>query len=218
MITLERASPLLKELPAPRRRIDVQGMPLAWSYADLAQEADSAADLALCDLSGLPRAVCKGPTSQRHLASLGLFPSDEVYSVCPVEGGGILVRTGASEFFLEDGPTGGTARRVLQAAPPDCLAFSRQDASLALCGRRAELVLRQTCSFDFAMAPRTFIMTRIAGVSVGALSRQGGRFTYLQLWCDPSYGAYLAHTLQTIVAELGGAVVGLQAIFPTLAV
>jgi sarcosine oxidase subunit gamma len=59
-------------------------------------------------------------------------------------------------------------------------------------------------------------MTRVAGVSCSILLREIRGIAAFQLWLDGTYGAYLWHTLEGIVRELGGAPIGLASLFPEL--
>ncbi len=95
-----------------------------------------------------------------------------------------------------------------------CYRVVRHDASFLLSGRRTAEVLLQTCGYDFRQPTKQLIMTRVAGVSCSILFRELDGIAAFQLWLDGTYGVYLWHTLEQIVRELDGDVVGLAAFFP----
>ena len=154
---------------------------------------------------------------------------EAVYQVWATGDGGHLIRTGASDFFIESGHRGNTVAKIAQAVGrggDGVYPVPREDASFLLSGRRALEVLAQTCGFDFretvgassrvGLMTGPFVMTRIAGVSVSVLPRTLNGIPVFQLWLDYSYGLALWEQLLAIVRELEGGVVGLSCFLPTL--
>ena len=73
-------------------------------------------------------------------------------------------------------------------------------------------MLAQTCSVNFGAidpASRQLVLTSMAGVSVLVIPQQRNGSPLYRIWCDPTLGPYLWHTLLEIVAESSGGPVGL---------
>jgi sarcosine oxidase, subunit gamma len=223
MIAIEtprRLSPIHDELEHLHVRfVDVEGMPVAVSYGDGAKEKTAAADLGLCDVSFLSRVTLKGPAAVSVLNSKQIAVPEKVLDVASVHGGGIVARTGATEFFVEDGLRGINVQQVATAARETggCYIATRQDASFLLSGKRAVEVFLETCGYDFRQPPKQIVFTRVVGVSCSILHRDFGGVGAFQLWLDGSYGGYLWETLLEIVRELNGAAVGAGAFYDDLA-
>src|SRR5690606_6981065 len=98
------------------RFADVEGMPVAVSYGDAAKEKAAAADLGLCDVSFLSRVTLKGPAAATVLGSKQIAVPEKVLDVATIHGGGIVARTGSSEFFIEDGLRGINVQQLAVAA------------------------------------------------------------------------------------------------------
>jgi sarcosine oxidase subunit gamma len=222
MIAIEtpsRISPVHDELEHLHARfVDVGGMPVAVSYGDTAKEKAAAADLGLCDVSFLSRVTIKGPAAAAVLGSKQVAVPAKVLDVAAI-GGGIVARTGGSEFFVEDGLRGVIAQQVASAAreTAGCYVATRQDASFLLSGKRAAEVFLETCGYDFRQPSKQIVFTRVVGVSCSILYRDFGGVSAFQLWLDGSYGGYLWETLHEIVCELNGAAVGAGAFYHDLA-
>jgi sarcosine oxidase subunit gamma len=179
------------------------------------------ATLALADLSHLPRMGLKGPGAADWLVSQHVELPGVPNTWRALTGGrdvfGLVARLAATEFLVEDG---GARVTTLDAAlghgMPDVYPVLRQDCALALIGRRANDVLLQVCSVDFAsllaqVSPQggPLALTSMAGVSVLVVPQRAADDTPLfRIGCDPTFGAYLYRTLLDIVAEEGGGPVG----------
>jgi sarcosine oxidase subunit gamma len=190
---------------------DIAGMPAALDFREITIERSRASALALCDVSALPRITVKGPAAVEFVARLGLTVPAGVYGVDPLPDGGLVVRTGTSELFLESGPRGESVAGLAAAlgrGGDGIYPVPRQDASFLLSGTRAPEVLAQTCAINFQETGVAFIMTRVAGVSAAILPRTLNGLPVYQLWLDYSYGPWLWDQLFAIVRELEGGVVG----------
>jgi sarcosine oxidase, subunit gamma len=219
LATPTRLSPVYDELEHLHARFtDVNGMPVATSYGDVAKEKTAAADLGLCDVSFLSRVTLKGPAAASVLGSQQIPLPEKVLDVALINGGGIIARTGGTEFFIEDGLRGNVVERLTTAAreTPGCYLVTRQDASFLLSGKRAPEVFLETCGYDFRHPPKQIVFTRVAGVSCSILHRDFNDAGIFQLWLDGSYGGYLWETLLEIVGELKGAVIGAAAFYHDL--
>jgi sarcosine oxidase subunit gamma len=173
--------------------------------------------LGIADLSCLWRHGIKGPRSVEWLEAQNIaVPA--VNSWGALADGGLIARLGQTEFMLEDGLTGNTARHIqeLLADRPDGIyPVLRQDAAFALTGAALQQLLRQTCSFNFMaldVATRPLVMTTMVGVPVTVLPQITPDGIRYRMWCDGTYGEYLWRTLLDIAHELGGGAVGLNSI------
>jgi len=216
----ERLSPVHEELEHLHPRWgNLSGMPVALAFGETGDEAKLAKTLGLCDASALPRLTVKGLGAENVLTEQGLRAPTGIFDTTALEGGGLLTRTGSTEFFLEDGPRGNAVASLNQrlAAPTvGVCRVLRQDASFLLSGTEALQVLAETCGVDFRAADTRMIFSRVAGVSCSLLKRELGGTGVFQLWLDGSYGPYLWHTLLEIVQEQRGGPAGLACFFPEL--
>src|SRR5262245_49983603 len=102
--TPTRLSPVHDELEHLHARFtDVAGMPVAVSYRDAAAEKFAAGDLSLCDVSFLSRVTLKGSAAASVFSSQQIPLPEKILDVAAIDGGGVIARTGGSEFFVEDG-------------------------------------------------------------------------------------------------------------------
>jgi len=170
-------------------------------------------EASLSDVSALARCGCKGPGAAQWLAAQGL-PVPGTYNSWNSTENGIVARLAATEFFIEDSRPDfieglrTALGRGARAASGPCYPVMREDAALVLSGPRANEVLLQTCSVDFAsldLAKQPLVMTSMIGVSVLVIPRHCRKdgIAY-RIWCDPTFGPYLWRTLLDIVRELGG--------------
>ena len=188
---------------------------------DSAKELELAKTLALADASFLPRVVIKGPQAAAFLQSRNIPIPESIMKVAPLENGGLIIRTGSSEFFLEEGVGGNIVASVEQAlgssCPPGVYPVLRQDTSLVLSGSRAGELFRHVSSYDFVNEPHhDLVFTPIAGVSCSVLRQTINGFPAFRLWTDGTYGTYIWHTLLEVAQELGGGAVGMAVFFPGL--
>ena len=192
----------------------------ATHLADEFVEAARLAAVALCDLSALPKLCVKGPSAADWLRGQGLEAPAEMYAAAPLADGGLAIRTGGSEFFLESGLSARSVPELdarLAAAPTGCYRVERQDATLLVCGPKSPVLFAQTCGLELAAMPsRRLIYTRVAGVNCGIWPEEIGTRPAYRLWCDASYAKSLWESLEEIAVELDGGAVGALAVFPQL--
>jgi glycine cleavage system aminomethyltransferase T len=176
--------------------------------------------LGLCDLSGLRKFGLQGPDAHRWLADEGLDVPGDVFASCSLPGGGVVVRMGTNEFFLEENISSSAFPAL--AARIDSfegrrLRVEHQEATFLLTGRCCLDVLAQTCAIDFrAVAPQKVIFTRVAGVNCGVHPESLGDLPAYRLWVDASYAEYLWETLAEICESLDGGAIGANCIYPEL--
>jgi sarcosine oxidase subunit gamma len=180
---------------------------------------DSAVGILLADASCLPRMGVKGPQAESWLRGQGVSVPEGVNTWTRTVEGVLVARLARSEFFLEEG-LGGNAlerwRNALEPAP-GVYPVLRQDAALALAGKRLNDLLVQTCNVDFtacAAGGRAVVMTSMVGVSVLVIRDDSRSDPLLRIWCDGTFGAYLWETLLAIARAEGGGAAGLGKLFP----
>lgn len=212
-----RTSPLHAQLATlePQWRV-VDGMRVAVQLpGDAAARMEA---VALADLSCLNRIGLKGPGAAEWLERQGVPVPPQANAWNGLPGGGVIARLGRTEFFLEDGPGGETVGQVklaLGSGVTGVVPVLRQDAAIALFGRNVNALLVQTCNVNFAeFGPqdRTAVMTLMVGVSVLATRSDLRDLPGYRIWCDPTFAPYLWETLAGIATELGGGVIGAEAL------
>ncbi len=171
--------------------------------------------VAVADLSCLDKAGIKGPEAARLLESLGIAVPPQANAWTGLPGDGMIARLGRTEFFLEDGESGDTASRLRDALGTGIAGVYpviRQDAGIALVGRRVNELLVQTCNVNFqelGSESRTVVMTMMVGVAVLVIRQDRQSLPGFRIWCDSTYAPYLWETLTGIAADLGGGPVGM---------
>jgi len=170
-------------------------------------------DLALVDLSCLPKAGVKGPGGATWLADhhvpVPAHPNTWT--------GNLVARLTETEFFLE-GDAADVVARALENSPQGVYWVPRQDTAIALTGRRFNDVLLETCAIDFAALDTgdALVMTSMAVVPVLVIPQVLEGLPLIRIWVDPSFGPYLWDTLLEIVQEQGGGPAGLASLYPRI--
>jgi sarcosine oxidase subunit gamma len=168
----------------------------------------------------------KGPRAAEWLVARGIVlpmsPNTWTHAEEDLASDGLLVaRLGTAEFFLEDGAAGTTLGRIspsLEENPrggrlAGVYPVLREDWAFEVGGEGVHDVLAQVCNINFgalSLAARPLIMTLMIGVVVlvvpqgeaGAKGATGER--RYRIWCDPTFGPYLAESLGAVVIECGG--------------
>lgn len=198
----------------------VDGIDFVVRVQDVEAEQVVMQSLGICDLSSLRKLGLKGRDSEVCLAAEGIEVPQGVFESCPLPYGGLVVRFGANEFFLEEGIGDATVRALAeQVDSHDGQVFrvEHQEATLLLTGLRAAEVLAQTCAINFdGVASRHVVFTRVAGVSCGILPDAVRGIPTYRIWVEPSYAIYLWETLIEISESLGGSVIGAACLYPEL--
>lgn len=189
------------------------GMAVALDFGSSVVERLIAERLALCDVSAFDRMTVKGANAAAFLQEQNVPTPEEIYAIASLPDEGFIARTGAAEFFLEDGARGNAVDRVRKAlgkGKEGVCPVLREDASFLIGGAEATKVMTQTCGYDFRRADSRMVFSRVAIVSCAILPRTLNGIPAFQLWLDSTYGAYLWATLLAIVRDLGGNAVGLS--------
>jgi sarcosine oxidase, subunit gamma len=191
--------------PAPRRS-PVHDLLQPQGEGDLPTRVFS-----LCDLSTLPKLGVKGRGAEAWLRTQGIILPAATYDTLPLDGGGLIVRLGSADFFLEGGDSDSVLPRLsaeLARFPPQVYRVERQDSTFLLSGERAPEVLAQVCSIDFDSAPpRRLCLTRVAGINAAILPDRTEEGTLFRLWVDYTLAVYLWTILVEVKHDLGGRVV-----------
>lgn len=213
----ERRSPVHDLLVARDARWGrVAGAPIPICFGP--GEDEAARDLAVCDLSALPKLGFKGPGAEGWLSQQHVEVPPATYDTARLSDGGVIARLGKADFFLEGGPSNGVLPRMAPAAA-DVYRAERQEATFLLTGGRALRVLARLSSFDFATAaPHRLVLTRAGGINCGVLPDRVGDIPVYRLWVDFTYAASFWEETTGIAEGLGGRVVGAGCIYPELAV
>jgi sarcosine oxidase, subunit gamma len=153
------------------------------------------------DQSGEPKTGLKGPGAAAWLASQGIEVPALPNTWKHLEDG-VIGRLAETEFFVE----GGAAAKLtaaLREPPAGVYPVPREDACFALWGNDIHEVLLQICSSNFQSqsGDQSLFLTSMAGVPVLAIPQQRDGVPTVRLWCDPTFGPYLWHTLSGIVQE-----------------
>lgn len=199
-----------------------RGMPVPLQLEDAAKEIEFSKTLALADVSFIPRIVLKGPGVVAFLQSCGIAIPESILKVAPLEGGGLIARTGGSEFFLESGTVGWPSQAVRDGLgspsyKEGVYPVLRQDVSLIISGEKSGELFRHVSSYDFLTeSHHDLVFTPIAGVSCSVLRQTINGFPAFRLWTDGTYGLYIWHTLLEVAKELGGGAVGAAVFYPEL--
>lgn len=153
-----------------------------------------------------PRTGIKGPHAAAWLAAQGIAVPPGHNTWLPLADGGLVGRLGYTEFFIE-GPAAVRIDAALGEGLDGVHPVLRRDLGLVLDGDGARDVLAQTCNVHFGaldLGPRPLVMTSMTGVPVLVVPEQRDAGIAYRIWCDPTYGPYLARTLQSIAAEEDG--------------
>jgi sarcosine oxidase subunit gamma len=218
--TASRRSPIQHLLEACGAELrDFGGSCFAVRVESDAAEARALTSLGICDVSGLQKLGVKGPDAAAWLHSVGIDVPAKILGSDPLPEGGVIVRFGRDEFFLEDGITNAALPKLTTKADShrgDLYRIEHDEATFLLVGDRANKVLAQTCGINFGeVAAQRILFTRVAGVSCGILPESANVSTY-RLWFDPSYAVYLWTTLVEICESLDGRVIGAGCLYPEL--
>ncbi len=162
----------------------------------------------LADLSLLEKWGVKGPGAGSWLAERGVEVPQSIYASRPLPEGGLVVRVGSDEFFLEAGQLDQSLASLGESVPAsaDFTPVLREDAALRITGRGSLDLFAQTCGHPLQQSLiDQIIFTRVAGVSCGILPQSSGEELQYRVWFDPSYAVYLGETLLQIASELDNA-------------
>ena len=182
-------------------------------------ERTAMASLGICDLSGLRKLGLKGRDAEDLLLNAKLDVPTKVFESHPLVDGGLIIRIGSDEFFLESGIRNESVAAIahqLEVQAGQVFRVDHQEATFLLIGSRALAVLSQTCGINFGgeARPRQAVFTRVAGVSCCVFPDLIRGVSAYRIWVDPTYALYLWETLVEICASLDGRTIGTGWIYP----
>lgn len=158
--------------------------------------------------SHLARVGLKGPQAAAWLQSRSIPIPERANSwiaITPDEQD-IVVRLGATEFFLEQSQSGEQLQPLAgELASPITGVYPvlREDRAFVLGGAAADAVLAEMCNVNFSAlraAEREAVMTMMIGVAVTVVPQGSAARRRYRIWCDPSYGEYLWSSLQDVAS------------------
>jgi sarcosine oxidase subunit gamma len=156
----------------------------------------------------------KGAGAAALLAELGLAVPKRPNTWAPLraadrdDSANVVACLGHTEFFIEEqGEATGIAALETRLANGAVGAWPvlREDTALVLGGANARLALAQVCNVNLSaldIAAKPIVMTLMIGVAVLVLPQLSERGPVYRIWCDPSFGPYLASELEEIVQEI----------------
>ena len=192
---------------------DINGMP---SLMTMPNDGTIATHLGIADVSCLTRFGVKGANAAYWLEGQGVAVPDRPNTWNSLAEGGMIARLGLTEFLIEDSLSSHITPRLMevcQQPPAKVYPILRQDAAIVLYGAAVNELLLQTCSVNLRTLPlaeHPVVLTSMVGVAVTIIPGERNGQSFYRLWCDGTFGTYLWRTLEAIVKELGGGVVGLE--------
>ena len=207
---------------------EVAGAACAMGFGgDLEAEISRARDLAICDLSALPRAGFKGREAQRWPAAQGLAISPDNNMSMIQDDGALVARLADSEvLILSDlACESGLCARITKAWSPDPdpgvypVPRTGTNCWFMISGVHAASMFAKICGVD--LRPHKFPNLAIAQTSIARLNgiviradltdSRGDCLAYHFL-TDSASAGYIWMCLLDAMAEWGGAAVGLAAL------
>lgn len=206
---------------------ELNGAATAQTFGNTAAEIEQARQLALCDLSPLPRTGFKGPGAADWLASQGVAVPPAVNRATQQADGALVARIGTNDLMVLGDLSGQSMlpARLVEAwrkepVPPDAprgFPVPRQDGFcwLAITGKHADALLAKLCGVD--LRPHKFQVGEIAQTSVARLSAVvirndlNATLAYY-LFADSASAEYWWDCLIDAMQEFAGTPVGLKAV------
>ena len=142
---------------------NIHAMEVPLHFDSQQSESASMRDLAICDVSVLPKLGVKGKGAAAWLNEEGIPIPNETYEWMPFDKGAMIIRLATDEFFLEDSLKSEAVVNLsgrLGWGFDGVYRVERQDTGLLISGMRAHEVLAQTCSYPFDENEEKVVMTR----------------------------------------------------------
>ena len=190
---------------------EIHAMEVPLHFNSHQSESASMRDLAICDVSALPKLGVKGKGAATWLSEKGIPIPNGNYEWMIFDKGAMIIRLATDEFFLEDCTESNLVTDLsghLGWGLDGVYRVERQDTSLLISGKRAHEVLAQACSYPFDRNEEKVVMTRVALVSCSILPLVLKEVQTFRLWFSSTFGIYLWQVLTEIVEDLGGKSIG----------
>ena len=155
--------------------------------------------------TALSRLGLKGPQAAAWLQQRGVSIPDlpNSWTSSSADEQDIVVRLGATEFFIEHAPSPLLKQLAdeLAAPIPGVYPVPREDRAFVLGGEGADAVLAEMCSLNFSgLREREAVMTMMIGVAVVVVPQGNAARRRYRIWRDPSYGDYFWSSLQDVAS------------------
>jgi len=178
---------------------------------------DSPKELALIDLSPLPRVGIKGSEPERWLQPQGYTIDEALNKAYQQEDGSLICRLSTNELLWQSGLNSPT--RVVEMPQPDarCYPIRRQDSHVEfiIVGRSSANMMAKLCGVD--LTPQVFKNFKVAQTSVAKLSAIIVRadiaaYPGYRILVDSASARYFWQCLLDAMAEYDGKVIGFRAL------
>jgi sarcosine oxidase subunit gamma len=162
------------------------------------------------------RFAVKGPHAAEWLLAQGLsIPAQSnTWAAVPAQNSGnqtlMTARLGTSEFFFDEAspaPVIAGLAYALRERPAGVYPVLREDWGFVLAGAGSDAVLAEVCNVPFASLTaetQPIVMTMMVGVAVLVLLQAASQGRAYHVWCDQTFGPYLAETIAAVVAGHAG--------------
>lgn len=200
----------------------VAGAACAVDFGDPEAEAEAARELALCDLSPLPRGGFKGANTVPWLRARGIEVGDEDNRAYRQADGALVARLAPGEVLILAALDGGDPSPALEDThsmddDPRTYPVPRAGTSawFRVTGNQAAPMFAKICGVD--LRPKKFAPLRVAQTSVARLNGivirdDLGAAPAYHLLADSAAALYLWSCLLDAMEEFAGRVVGLRAL------
>ena len=178
---------------------------------------DPRIDLALIDLSPLPRLGIKGSEPERWLRPQGYTIDEALNHGYQQKDGSLICRLASNELLWLSGLNSPT--QAVEISQPDvrCYSLPRQDSHVEfmIIGGSSANMMAKLCGVD--LSPQTFDNFEIAQTSVARLSAiiiraNVARYPAYRILLDSASARYFWQCLLDAMAEFDGKVVGFRAL------
>lgn len=201
---------------------------VAADFGDADAEKRQAGELALADLTPMPRLGFKGPDIPGWLQDKGVNLPQQPNTSGSDQQSGRVARLGHTEILLlgNDDDSHGQRLDELAAAwkteaadgslQGNILLRQHSHAWFALCGLKAPDTLAKLCAVDLRPAAFTqggVVLTSVARVSAILIRQDSDAGYACHILVDSSYAAYLWNCLNDAMTEFGGTVTGAGAVY-----
>ncbi|RMD61266.1 MAG: sarcosine oxidase [Alphaproteobacteria bacterium] len=225
-----RRSPVYRTLVAAGARfVSCGDAAVAWDFGEAESETIAARQLALADLSGLPRIGFKGAGAIDWLADQGIAVPEENNRAARLEGAAAVARLAPAEALIlgdvlgaekEDGPARLAAAWAAAPVPPPRprgYPVPRADshAWFRIVGAQAPVVLAKLCAVDLRphrCTDGTVAQTMVARIAAIVIRLDSGDAPAFHLLADSAAAGYLWSCLVDAMGEFNGRPVGLAAL------
>lgn len=212
-----------RHMNAEARFEEFRGSAVVAEYAETADEAKQTTQLALVDLSTLPRVGFKGAGAPAWLKEQGAQLPDSPNQAKRQEDGSLIVSLSTNEMLiLSDLTSNSNCTAMLQdrwslESTRRVYLLPRSDSHcwFALTGEHAAITLAKVCGVDFRthkFSERKLAQTSLARVNAIVLRNDFGTTPCFFILSDVSSAEYLWDALLDAMVEFHGSAVGMVAL------